>query len=367
MKKKRRTTVFVLLLFSFSQSILWFSNSSLSQFSLSQHSSFSHLQPYFILHVGPPKTATTTLQCGLCRLNLTQDGYQYLGKPCGDCVGKAFLKAHGLFYELSQQQQQEGPVLQELRRRLKYYHRLYQSVIVSAENLWQLGDQGVKRLKLLLQDQWRVVVVISYRRYFEHLVSLYYQQHAKNKTASLVEYLAGHVPNATHPTLTAWQTFAPHVSVVLFPLQGNVVSNFVCQILPTAVHACHDLKRHNYSSSTLRVSNALTFDAAKLAQAIRRKFPNRTVRDDVATRMLEKAWKNNYTAFLSCFPTPHRLLNLSTHFEQQLMKRTNLNLSSTVQKDFEVALQRNKFCELDTHKLLTHPNAATFRKLWNVH
>jgi hypothetical protein len=68
--------------------------------------------------------------------------------------------------------------------------------------------------------------------------------------------------------------------------------------------------------------------------------------------------------FCHFLPTLLRLLNLSTHFEQQLMKRTNqknLSISSTVQEDFEVALQQNKFCELDTHKRLTHPNATTLR------
>jgi len=42
--------------------------------------------PWFVLHIGPPKTATTSIQCGLEKHSLRlakTDGYHYLGGGCG--------------------------------------------------------------------------------------------------------------------------------------------------------------------------------------------------------------------------------------------------------------------------------------------
>jgi len=44
-------------------------------------------KPIFILHIGPPKTGSTTLQCELesLRIELAKDGYHYIGRP--ECPG----------------------------------------------------------------------------------------------------------------------------------------------------------------------------------------------------------------------------------------------------------------------------------------
>eukprot|EP00536_Pseudo-nitzschia_multiseries_P008583 jgi/Psemu1/305814/fgenesh1_kg.220_\ len=42
-------------------------------------------RPYFILHIGPPKTATTFIQCGLQKLSkelADDDSYYFVGKHC---------------------------------------------------------------------------------------------------------------------------------------------------------------------------------------------------------------------------------------------------------------------------------------------
>ena len=55
-------------------------------------------RPYFILHVGPPKTATTTIQCGLNFYNellAKEDNYYYLGQHCATSREKNRTMANG--------------------------------------------------------------------------------------------------------------------------------------------------------------------------------------------------------------------------------------------------------------------------------
>ncbi|VEU34471.1 unnamed protein product [Pseudo-nitzschia multistriata] len=50
--------------------------------------------PWFVLHIGPPKTATTTVQCGLEKHSLRlakTDGYHFLGGGCGMQTKEYFM------------------------------------------------------------------------------------------------------------------------------------------------------------------------------------------------------------------------------------------------------------------------------------
>mmetsp|Transcript_8245 Transcript_8245/g.11715 ORF Transcript_8245/g.11715 Transcript_8245/m.11715 type:complete len:653 (-) Transcript_8245:125-2083(-) len=62
-------------------------SSTSSSSSGSSSSSSKNKKPVFILHVGPPKTGSTTLQCTLesLRTELVQDGIAYIGRP--ECRG----------------------------------------------------------------------------------------------------------------------------------------------------------------------------------------------------------------------------------------------------------------------------------------
>ena len=47
----------------------------------------SEQKPWLIVHIGPPKTGSTTIQCGLQKLSkllADQDKYYFLGKHCAD-------------------------------------------------------------------------------------------------------------------------------------------------------------------------------------------------------------------------------------------------------------------------------------------
>ena len=189
-------------------------------------------KPLAIIHVGPPKTATTTIQvrpsvqwglsflsivntsrsfphvststiqqCGLDRLSgklARKDNFFYLGNACR--VGKAVrmnndvesLQLFQLIWELQNgddiNPQQQSSLLNQTKASLEEHRRQHHNIILSSEHFtsqvlhWHGDDRGIdddiffNRLKLLLEG-FDVKVVIGYRHYFEWLSSIYYQHH----------------------------------------------------------------------------------------------------------------------------------------------------------------------------------------------
>lgn len=150
-----------------------------------QHDSTSkEKSPYFILHIGPAKTATTTLQSILSkvRTKLSDDHYKYVGPGStnwGEIIRGLTFKCQRKLSKLP-----AGSVPQCWEP----FHRLLResrdngiNVFLSAETFsyrWFNLDKGQSisqpfywpALEGSLEG-WDVHVVLSYRRYFEWLVS----------------------------------------------------------------------------------------------------------------------------------------------------------------------------------------------------
>ena len=136
--------------------------------------------PRLVLHIGPPKTGTTSIQCGLIGLNQTLaslDNYYYIGKPCGgEGNNNEMLKLHYVFYYLVEGKPlPDIMMVQLLDRHLKLGH----NVIMSSENWYELDDKngGLEALlKILTLVGFDVTIVVAYRYYHEWLPSLYFQE-----------------------------------------------------------------------------------------------------------------------------------------------------------------------------------------------
>lgn len=136
-------------------------------------------RPKFILHIGPGKTATTSLQYDLSFLTeqLQQDNYIYLGKNTVKVRGEPI--ARGLVKGLVACQKGSPPSCWESSlKTLQQYRQNHSSIILSDEDYSRQRLFARFRLPAFqkfivaeLEQHWDVVIVATYRRYGEWLPS----------------------------------------------------------------------------------------------------------------------------------------------------------------------------------------------------
>jgi hypothetical protein len=239
-------------------------------------------RPYFILHVGPPKTATTSIQCGLNEHSgrlAQQDNYYYLGRSCPSTPqimdnGMDPIKPLPYINNMGLHQPQ---FLQEMRQLFVDQLRQGHNLILSTEHIASKGEHQISNpflWKKLLQG-FSVKVVVAYRHYFEWYPSFYYQEHLRDRfrtqwpdeggkpMPSLLAYLQDHLDvlwdgaagrpqntppshrNTTHMSLwmyLTWSKVFEDVQLLDLHHPGDVLVQFVCQALPGAVETCAFLK-----------------------------------------------------------------------------------------------------------------------------
>ncbi|KAG7374856.1 hypothetical protein IV203_013951 [Nitzschia inconspicua] len=236
--------------------------------------------PYFILHVGPPKTATTFLQCGLNHQSgrlADKDNYFYLGRSCPTTPdimdnGEDPIKPLYFIKSLGLGQQLNETFVQETRRRFLHHQRLGHHLILSTEHISSKATFQISQPMIWkrLLEGFQVKIVVGYRHYFEWFPSYYYQSHLnKNFRAKwpsqggetippLVEYMEQHLDRWESPKRDVTDRFATHMSLWMYQnwslyfddvqvldlhQPGNVLVNFICHILPSATNTCDYLKQ----------------------------------------------------------------------------------------------------------------------------
>ena len=174
--------------------------------------------PWFVLHIGPPKTATTTIQCGLERYSLRlakADGYHFLGGGCGVPMQAYFmpngeqtisrrLVILGLHAPPARNSTSENdqPVNDKIREvaearaalegfvdRSRFLRSKGRSVVLSGE---QFGSQlsyrppvmeSVRKMLLSSDEDGagfspeKVRIVLAYRHFVDWLPSMHYQKY----------------------------------------------------------------------------------------------------------------------------------------------------------------------------------------------
>ena len=163
--------------------------------------------PIFILHVGPPKTGSTTLQCELesLRNELTKDGYHYIGRP--ECSGidiaqkdkkefrifaNALVTSFDCHFQLSNSENYNKTRLSALQcwdeflQQLNGYRDSNTNIIFSDEAIsnrmtrsWQYRPNipyPWDALKLALRG-WDVRVLIVHRPLYDYIPSVYTDQY----------------------------------------------------------------------------------------------------------------------------------------------------------------------------------------------
>lgn len=272
-------------------------------------------KPYFVLHIGPPKSATTAIQCGLERISgelARQDGYFYLGNACipGQSIqlenGVQSIKMFDFVANLNERRGtnnggNESTFLRDAESLLLYHRRRGHNLVMSSEHFisrMKESEDVWKDLSNLL-DGFQVKIVVGYRHYAQWIPSMYYQRnqgepylkwpHEGGLTyPSFEEYLEQHLNqwdasgrdnlrdrDSTHHSLWALLTWSKHFRhkskhVAIFDLQqrGDTLTNFVCTMLPSADYTCRllqDYVKTNGRTVVKRVSS--NFHAERLTEA----------------------------------------------------------------------------------------------------
>ncbi len=370
-------------------------------------------RPFFVLHVGPPKTATTTIQCGLDAWSLElaqQDSYYFLGKRCPYSNGtmdngESGIPGHHLMMGLINANPHSRG-FEKLKARMEHHLSHGNNIILSIEAMSNHLEDRPETWDLFLSlfRGWNVRIVVAYRHYFDWIRSMYFQQHIGKKYRELWphqkglahplfhEFLHYHLDRwekgessndghswGQHLSLYAIQYFSKHFrDVQVFDLhqQGDVFTNFICQMIPGATNTCHHLRKKASLESNMMKRESHSFDADRLALAaynegILHKNIRRTdAVQKVANYLLstDDLSDRNHLVCLSD-GLKARFLNASLWFESEvaLSKSKGGDIQTVFHRNvvdhiqsFHKAVDGAKFCEVNTESILMLENWRTF-------
>ena len=179
-------------------------------------------RPYFILHIGPPKTATTSIQCTLQQYShelAVQDRYYYVGKTCPGLPlihnnnttngsthtympnQERTIPGHYLIQGLNDHNPHNRGY-EALQARIDYHYQRGNHIIYSNEafanhmidqnSTWETllslftknggaADEQAQASLPTNRRNWKVRIVIGYRHYYDFIRSFYYQHEKQNK------------------------------------------------------------------------------------------------------------------------------------------------------------------------------------------
>lgn len=439
-----------------------------NNFSEKQSASLQGEKQHLILHVGPPKTGTTTLQNSLYQIKeklLNMDNYYYLarsedaksmenkwmywvsneighefrtylrdiGESEGDFLVKddfeVYLnKGQAIDYDKKWRQMsyidtkkrhkkkenRKGDFKEKVKdllaenkyKSLDHYHDLFsnlnklredhQSVIISAEQFCfnnKLLPDNARLWNLFappLLENWEVIVVVTYRRYYEWITSFYYQENLQRFFPNRKETMESFIMNIleqsrslkkdgkwlhVHPTFHAYTKYKNHFDhVKIINLhdvkQGDIATNFICNAVPNADHTCSYMKSSTFKSPILRKSTGLDFHL--LVQiAFDRKYIQMHLFDsnliyDQAVKATKRFHEESFEDEFSykCLPSDitDEILEMSQAFEKELLPdwyQIDENRKS-LHDGFQNVLKEQRFCEPDYEEILSKSEWRNF-------
>ena len=362
-------------------------------------------KPYFVFHIGIPKSGTTTIQCGLSKLSgelVSQDSYYYIGKPCSWVRmenGEKPIQGAYLMLELNRWKYNQA--MQDLNATLnRLLHpqdeRYTNGVVLSSESFcsthWKNKQRSYDALKGLLEG-YSVRIVIGYRRYFEWMPSLFYQHnHRKPLAQSYVEYIRTKLNTTmSHMTTDAtrkWNAQFEDVYVFNIHQEGELTTNFVCQVLPgPPTNVCRKEKflesraaPNTASQNKTRHLMSQDIDWYRLVAAIKQLGWNVSKPDYKSIKWLYDTFKTThreeYQSLQSCLTVEdqERLLNLSLAMEEELVATATatgnnkhlkqLLLPSSLEdhrKKFYDYVSKGRYCQLDAIRALSNTSSSFVR------
>jgi len=198
----------------------------------------------FILHVGPHKTGTTTIQNSLdSNPVLENDNYTFIGMRNPPKRRDKFGVRTGLhaFREAKTKEFLDNlsQGLKEARTNLIASSEDFSKMLHSVDNE---GNHFFTLLKETLTGR-QIHVAVGYRRYHEWLVSLYnQQQRGRDRRQSFVEWYRD--SNSFDEFKDSYQTYIGmkkhfhYVSIINVNSPKDLMTDVYCSIIPNATHSC---------------------------------------------------------------------------------------------------------------------------------
>jgi len=242
------------------------------------------VKPQLIMHVGPPKTATTWLQTELTsfRESLQEDGFSYLGRFYEAC-DKENQEHEGLCRDTTELLKVcrtlfKGKLCKDADRSkcvapFLEYIRPYQdsNVIISDENFAQWEPQDIQAFHKAIEHDgsWDVSVVVTYRHWSEWLLSAKFQRERIDKWSAFKSNwvgpgLQGSDPDPLFPTyLHKWKDLHVYCDTLVdrygkyFPVsilnlhdKESLRTGFLCRTLTGAKTSCRRSRQQETKGET---------------------------------------------------------------------------------------------------------------------
>jgi len=216
-----------------------------------------------VIHVGPHKMASSSIQKGIENdwLRLIKDNYHT--PLLSDMPGN--IQGHKACANLALCLTNVFPCHENFWPRMNKFFKVASeqdfNILLSSE-VFDKPQVDLEKFKSLLQPWKRVRIIVVYRRFYEWLISVYFELHRPDTHSdsvnypSLVEWLTEQNIMMhknimyTDTVVNRYRAFFDDVVILNMHESGNLLTKFHCDYLPNAPNACQNARRINEEQAT---------------------------------------------------------------------------------------------------------------------
>lgn len=323
-------------------------------------------KPLFVLHVGPPKTGTTSLQHMIesYESQLFEDNYFSTGNA-------SFIDSFNVCTRRVRKAGRNTECWSKLNRTLEAHRSLGHNVILSNEMI-SVQAQAVDYWELIvsLLDPWmpNVLVVVGYRHLHNFLPSTHYELQKNQRWPSSIERGKSVTPfvkfwNQNHgrdllgpiptPATVIKQFRAAQYNVSVLDIETKEqIREFFCRILPDAARTC---QHHQSQPPVLHLLNTndkgqVNYDSLAIIAFTRHYLKKDQTRKYVRSRVKEfneKGLKRGPNDFpLTCLTLDQQIQFLEESITHARSAGFS-NMENDVRVDFAKTKDKRKFCSIN--------------------
>lgn len=352
-------------------------------------------KPILYLHIGPHKTATTTLQKELTRYGrlLMRNSIKFFGRKGGQRFQKELNYVEPGYRVLPSN---ETNNVRTLTVALREQKALGNDVVFSdeylSEDLTVRSDSrfylvGIENLTYLarLSNEWDVRILMGYRPWFELVASRHNQIFKPSKAKKRSRLWPDQGGTVVLPMERFWNDEQRYVKwwnndwgaqqwnnpahvkrifseffddVRIFDVhEGDVVENFLCDLLERATAACDRYRSGRKVSVFHNAAVPVCYDMIATAASTKDYFDRNLSRPEVV-EMVRYRHENQLNLTVDdlpvvCPPTERvrALHDASVEIEKELFPSRGNN-HTRLEESFSRALEQKKFCHVNTTEIL---------------
>jgi hypothetical protein len=349
-----------------------------------------------VVHVGPMKTGTTSLQDDMTRLAwrgfFEKDNWHYANQP------HSFQDGSAMSHEVTKVSITDPQFIEKFIQEVQKLRPHNRNVFVSMEDYsvkWNDNPSWYKTLKEAVGDQWEVEILCGYRPYFDWYSSFWYQ--IWHTDLSWLGYLPWKNDNGTwktiqpqFPNMWYWvsrtglyvdavhENASPYFPVKIVNIEDKtkgITRQVFCDVLKAEI-TCKELERlqrddptwrrmHNKGSHVLMRFDEIGLAAASAGLVDISKFNRTDVMYAIQKHVEEDLHQKAADLPFAC-PTESELNELwdrSYLIEAKyvpFLVEANPEREAELRDRFRRKLDRNTYCQVDTESILQNPEWKSF-------